>query len=479
MDMRKLLASLAICFCTLSAFAGAVDIRAFLVPPFTTNGGFIGLNGTIVDTNGPGLWKVISGQLVPVQPTNTLSYIFTGLGSSPFFDFEATSTNSGNLSMYVDLGPSGATADSSSIAGFFRNHMPPNAGTGIEYQSGGQIALEGQYGTGDPTWTNGATAGVVGVNVSASSRANGVIGTVDGRNSFAGNVSTNVGVFANVMRSGSGDTNVGLYAEVRTDGGGASAQLMSSVILADNRNSGIPLLTLRNNGLPVIGVSTVGQFEFMNSNRWRVFDLSHTFEYSFRWPNQLSSTAYSILEDIGTGVLEWTNSPILNLIQSTNFSTTNLVGFISPTNIGLNFAGQDFTGAVLEFKQAGGKGTIRWDYDASFLTNMTFAVATKTANFTLSQSMSDLDINNNGAGGTVTNTLPSAANIGVYFNFTVMTAQNVTIKATGSDTIRYGGTVSGAGGIIFSSTVGNSLRIRCFGTTQWYVDNVVGTWTIQ
>lgn len=115
---------------------------------------------------------------------------------------------------------------------------------------------------------------------------------------------------------------------------------------------------------------------------------------------------------------------------------------------------------------------------ASGLTNFVFPALTKTANYTLLITDSGTCINNNGASGTVTNTLP-ASSAGLYYNFVIATAQNVTVKAVGSDTIRLGATVSAAAGIITNSVAGGSIRVFCPVSGQWWTDGQVGTWTVQ
>jgi hypothetical protein len=67
----------------------------------------------------------------------------------------------------------------------------------------------------------------------------------------------------------------------------------------------------------------------------------------------------------------------------------------------------------------------------------------------------------------------------LHYNLAVVAAFNTAFKATGSDTIRSVGTVSGAGGLVYSSTVGSTLHLYCPAAGGWWIDSTNGTWTIQ
>ena len=76
----------------------------------------------------------------------------------------------------------------------------------------------------------------------------------------------------------------------------------------------------------------------------------------------------------------------------------------------------------------------------------------------------------------MTNTLPTAA-AGLHYYFYVDVAQQLTVQASGSDTIRNAGTVSAAAGNIYSSTIGSTLHLFSPKATVWIVDRLTGTWT--
>lgn len=107
-------------------------------------------------------------------------------------------------------------------------------------------------------------------------------------------------------------------------------------------------------------------------------------------------------------------------------------------------------------------------------------VLTKTANFALSLTYLDSGslINNSGAGGAVTNTLP-ATYVGKHYGLYVDAAQNLAFKAINNDIIKQTSTNSASGGLVFSSTVGNCLHLYCPVTNKWVVDTTMGTWTLQ
>lgn len=105
-------------------------------------------------------------------------------------------------------------------------------------------------------------------------------------------------------------------------------------------------------------------------------------------------------------------------------------------------------------------------------------VLSKTANYTVTTGDSGACINNNGAVGAVTNTLPASA-AGLHYALAVVANQNLAFKGNGTDTIRSVGTVSGAGGLVFSSTVGSTLHLYCPASGGWWIDSTNGSWTLQ
>lgn len=103
---------------------------------------------------------------------------------------------------------------------------------------------------------------------------------------------------------------------------------------------------------------------------------------------------------------------------------------------------------------------------------------TKTVNYTVAAALdSGLEINNIGASAAVTNTLPTAVANQHYWAY-VDAAQILSIKASGTDVIRWGSTVSAAAGDIWSSQVGSKLHIRSPKAGLWVVDGVAGAWTL-
>lgn len=103
---------------------------------------------------------------------------------------------------------------------------------------------------------------------------------------------------------------------------------------------------------------------------------------------------------------------------------------------------------------------------------------TKTSNYTIATALdSGLEINNIGAVAAVTNTLPTAVAAQHYWAY-VDAAQILSIKASGTDVIRWGSTVSAAAGDIWSSQVGSKLHIRSPKAGLWVVDGVAGAWTL-
>lgn len=120
--------------------------------------------------------------------------------------------------------------------------------------------------------------------------------------------------------------------------------------------------------------------------------------------------------------------------------------------------------------------------DTSSASNLTaaFAVptASKTANYTVTALEGNAWINNNGASGAVTNTLPAAFE-GRQYGFVILAAQTLVIKAAGSDTIRILGTVSAGGGQAATNVVGTTLHLHCPVAGQWVADSQIGAWAVQ
>lgn len=117
--------------------------------------------------------------------------------------------------------------------------------------------------------------------------------------------------------------------------------------------------------------------------------------------------------------------------------------------------------------------------DFSGGTNFVNRILTKTANFTLTASDSGATVNNSGAAGARTNTLPTAT-AGLQLCFDVETAQILAVVPAGTDTIRNAASVSSAGvaGGAFCNTIGNQLRLKCVVAGKWVTEGIVGTWTL-
>lgn len=100
---------------------------------------------------------------------------------------------------------------------------------------------------------------------------------------------------------------------------------------------------------------------------------------------------------------------------------------------------------------------------------------TKTTAYTVLVTDAGTAFDNIGAGSEVVFTLPAASK-GLHFSIIVQNAVGCKFTATGSATIRDGGSVSAANGSIDSTTVGSCLHIVAISGTEWYVDCKNGTW---
>lgn len=86
-------------------------------------------------------------------------------------------------------------------------------------------------------------------------------------------------------------------------------------------------------------------------------------------------------------------------------------------------------------------------------------------------------ITNEGASGSVTYNLPTAA-AGLEVIFIVHTAQNMVVTANTSDTIRIAAGVSSAAGTATNGTIGGVLHLVCLNATEWFAISSTGTWTL-
>jgi hypothetical protein len=103
-------------------------------------------------------------------------------------------------------------------------------------------------------------------------------------------------------------------------------------------------------------------------------------------------------------------------------------------------------------------------------------ISPKAANFSISPASNNLNVfTNEGAAGTITFSLPSAEP-GFNFTFYVQNANNLIVKAFAGDTIRWGGSVTAAGGSISANTVGNCITLVAINNTEYIAKSIVGTW---
>jgi hypothetical protein len=77
--------------------------------------------------------------------------------------------------------------------------------------------------------------------------------------------------------------------------------------------------------------------------------------------------------------------------------------------------------------------------------------------------------------------LPAAV-AGLCFTVVCQAAQTITINAASGDTIRMGATVSAAGGLISTATIGNAVTLLAINATEWVAISYIGTvgtnWTV-
>ncbi len=85
-------------------------------------------------------------------------------------------------------------------------------------------------------------------------------------------------------------------------------------------------------------------------------------------------------------------------------------------------------------------------------------------------------ITNEGAAAKAIFTLPPAV-AGLKYRFIVQDADGIRVTANTGDTIRNAASVSGAAGYIENTTIGSVVDVECLNATQWFVTNLIGTWT--
>ena len=105
-------------------------------------------------------------------------------------------------------------------------------------------------------------------------------------------------------------------------------------------------------------------------------------------------------------------------------------------------------------------------------------ISAKTASYTVVTGDSGKTITNTGASGAVTNTLPTAA-AGLQYGFIITAAQTLQIKASGTDTIRIGTTVSAAAGFAETNVVGTAITLLSTASGSWIATSTVASWAVQ
>lgn len=104
------------------------------------------------------------------------------------------------------------------------------------------------------------------------------------------------------------------------------------------------------------------------------------------------------------------------------------------------------------------------------------SVVNQRVNYTLLPTDSGSYLNNNGASGSVTYTLPPTSP-GLHFSLVVIAAQTVGFKAAAGDVIRY---QANPGMLVFSSTPWYTLHLVSPAFGVWVVDSTTGgVWTLQ
>lgn len=105
------------------------------------------------------------------------------------------------------------------------------------------------------------------------------------------------------------------------------------------------------------------------------------------------------------------------------------------------------------------------------------SVVAKTADFAPTAIESRTKFTNEGAGGAIIGTLPSAAT-GYSYSVYRQADQTITITAAAGDTIRVGGSVTAAAGSITLDSVGTYIRITAINATEWIVGVLAGSVTV-
>lgn len=105
-------------------------------------------------------------------------------------------------------------------------------------------------------------------------------------------------------------------------------------------------------------------------------------------------------------------------------------------------------------------------------------VLTRTSDLTLKPKDTGSVINNTGAAGAVTITLPAGARIGDNFKFRVNAAQELRIDpGLATHSIVVAGLSPSAGEYITANAAGEYIDLEFIGSLTWIASNVGGTWT--
>jgi len=104
-------------------------------------------------------------------------------------------------------------------------------------------------------------------------------------------------------------------------------------------------------------------------------------------------------------------------------------------------------------------------------------VEEQTGNDTLTDAESNTVYTNEGAGGDITLTLPTAV-AGIQYTFIVQENNKLEVEAASGDTIRIATEESAAAGTIDSDLVGSTVTLVCINATEWVAVAMLGTWTV-
>lgn len=185
-----------------------------------------------------------------------------------------------------------------------------------------------------------------------------------------------------------------------------------------------------------------------------------------------------------------TATPVLGVASTTsgslafyNSGSANAVTVQAPggATSAYNFNLPIAPGSSGQFLTSGGGGSTAMTWSTGLAAR--FTTATKTTNYTIASGGTDnaTRFDNSGAGGSVTFTMPTTANLtaGDNWCFTVDAAQTLQVTANTSETINVGGVVSASAGNIQSSTVGSSICLYMLTTGKAYAYASAGPWAVN